>query len=65
MITENSLKLESFDLGELSQKEAMTLEGGSIWGDAAYLLGATLKCIWVFAKTAGEYQASLPPTLKK
>ena len=62
----NFLTTESIDsLVALNQHELLSLEGGSFWHDAAYLLGATAKCIWVFAKTAGEFQSSLPANLKK
>ena len=61
-----NLTLESFDsLVALNQHELITLEGGSFWEDLAYAAAATAKCIWVFAKTASEFQASLPPSLKK
>lgn len=53
------------NLRSLTADEALLVEGGSFWGDVAYVAGATLKSIWVFCKTAAEYQASLPPNLKK
>ena len=49
----------------LSEQELNELNGGSIWGDLAYLAGATLKCLSHFCKTAVEYQHSLPANLKK
>jgi len=62
----NFVKLESIDsLVALNQHELISLEGGSFWEDLAYAFGATAKCIWTFAKTAGEFQSSLPPSLKK
>lgn len=57
---------DSFDcVTDLTMDELLAVEGGSFWKDAAFLFGATVKCIWVFAKTASEFQASLPPNLKK
>lgn len=62
----NCLTIGSIDsLVSLNQNELISIEGGSFWEDAAYLIGATAKCIWVFAKTASEFQSSLPPNLKK
>lgn len=55
----------SFECTPLSFNELTTLNGGSVYGDFAYLLGATLRCFREFTKTAVEYQASLPPSLKK
>lgn len=55
----------SFECTPLSLNELTALEGGSIYGDLAYLFGATLRCFREFTKTAVEYQASLPPSLKK
>jgi natural product precursor len=52
-------------LKSLSEQELCDLNGGSFWGDLAYVAGATIKCVVVFCKTAAEYQASLPPNLKK
>ncbi len=61
-----NLTLTSFDsLVALNQQELISLEGGTFWDDIAYVLGATAKCIYVFAKTASEFQSSLPPSLKK
>lgn len=60
------LTIKSIDsLVELNQHELISLEGGSFWEDLARLTGATAKCIWIFAKTAAEFQTSLPPNLKK
>jgi hypothetical protein len=51
---------------ELTPDELLHIEGGSgFWEDIFYFTGATLKCIYVFGKTAGEFQSSLPPSLKK
>jgi hypothetical protein len=62
----NSLSFESFgSLVELSSQELQSIEGGSFYEDAAYVAGFTLRCLWEFCKTASEYQASLPPNLKK
>lgn len=49
----------------LDNKAMVSIEGGSFWEDLAYVAGVTLKCLHVFTKTAAEFQASLPPNLKK
>jgi len=57
---------DSFDcLTDLTADELLAVEGGSFWEDLAYVAGVTAKCFYVFAKTASEFQASLPPNLKK
>ena len=62
----NFLKLDTIDsLVALTQHELIFLEGGSFWEDISYLTAVTAKCIWTFAKTASEFQTSLPPNLKK
>ena len=53
------------DFEVLSFDEIVQIEGGSFWGDTAYVVGATLACIWEFSRSAAEYQQSLPPNLKK
>ncbi len=45
--------------------EMAQTDGGSFWGDAAYVLGVAAKSFVNFCKTAAQYQASLPPNLKK
>ncbi|MES2330374.1 MAG: hypothetical protein V4539_12275 [Bacteroidota bacterium] len=51
---------------ELSPEELLLIEGGSgFWEDLLYVVGMTAKCIYVFGKTAGEFQSSLSPSLKK
>ncbi|MBA4258710.1 MAG: hypothetical protein C0446_06070 [Chitinophaga sp.] len=52
-------------LSELSIDQQNLINGGSIYEDAAFVLGKTLKVIWIFAKDAVTYQHSLPPNLKK
>ena len=43
----NCLTIGSIDsLVSLNQNELISIEGGSFWEDAAYLIGATAKCIW-------------------
>lgn len=60
------LNLTSFEgVSELSSFQLSEIEGGGFWGDVAYLVTATAKCIVVFCQTAAEFQASLPPNLKK
>ncbi len=58
---------DSFDcLTDLTTDELLSVEGGSgFWEDIAYAAGVTAKCFYVFVKTASEFQASLPPNLKK
>lgn len=61
-----NLTLTSFDsLVALNQQELISLEGGTFWEDLAYATAVVGKCIYVFGKTASEFQASLPPSLKK
>jgi hypothetical protein len=58
--------LDCYNLHELNSNEIYSIEGGrGFWEDAAYYAFATLKTIYVFGKTAAEYQASLPANLKK
>ena len=53
------------ELTNLTQEELEKIAGGSIWGDLAYLAGATLKCIHYFCTEAVKYQSTLPANLKK
>jgi hypothetical protein len=58
--------LNCYNLIELNSNEFFSIEGGTgFWEDAAYCVFATLKTIYVFGKTASEYQHSLPANLKK
>lgn len=65
------MKTQSFNFASipslelLDQKEMIQIEGGSFWKDLAYVAGVTMKCLYVFSKTVGEFQASLPANLKK
>jgi hypothetical protein len=52
-------------LAPLSADEMELTNGGSIWGDIAYVVGVTLKSYVVFCSTASGYQSSLPANLKK
>ncbi|MCF1715263.1 hypothetical protein L0U88_11555 [Flavihumibacter sp. RY-1] len=57
-------------MSELSMEQLQCIEGGidegtSFWYDVFYTIGATAKGIITFAKTAMDYQSSLPPNLKK
>jgi len=62
----NFVKLKPIDsLVALNQHELISLEGGSFWEDISKLTADVGKCIWTFAKTAAEFQSSLPPNLKK
>ncbi|MBN8719992.1 COMC family protein [Hydrobacter penzbergensis] len=63
---QNQLNIHALEgFSELDRDELKTVNGGSFWGDLAYAAGATARCIWEFARTASEFQASLPPSLKK
>lgn len=62
---QNQIVKTSNEFQELSLSEMHSIEGGSLIRDLFYLAGATLRCIREFTKTAAEYQASLPPSLKK
>lgn len=68
----NILSQENLPLMEvLSSDEISLINGGGdtketgFWHDLAYVVGATLACIWEFSRSAAEYQHSLPPNLKK
>jgi hypothetical protein len=58
----NELK---YELTALSHDELCTVNGGGFWGTLGYVIGATAKSIYIFAKSAADYQASLPANLKK
>lgn len=61
-----SLNIAKFGgLSELSLSQQELINGGSIYEDGAFILGKTLKIIWIFAKDAVAYQHSLPANLKK
>jgi len=55
------------DLMFLSDNEMNTINGGGdgFWYTVGYVIGATVKGLYVFTKTAAEYQSSLPANLKK
>jgi len=60
-ITENFTGLK-----DMTSADMMDVNGGdSFWEIAGYVIGVTLKTLYVVGKTAGEYQGSLPPSLKK
>ncbi|BFG71378.1 hypothetical protein KACHI17_22590 [Sediminibacterium sp. KACHI17] len=65
MKKKNQALEHSFECTPLSFNELTSIDGGSIYGDLAYLFGATLRCFREFTKGAVQYQASLPPSLKK
>ncbi len=48
-----------------TQDMIQTNGGGNLIYDIFYVAGATLRCLREFTKAAAEYQASLPPNLKK
>ena len=49
----------------MTAEEMRCIDGGSFWEDVGYVLGVTARSFVEFCKTAGEFQASLPPNLKK
>jgi len=50
----------------LTPEELLLIEGGSsFWEELFYVAGVTAKSIYVFAKTASEFQTSLSSSLKK
>lgn len=50
----------------LSKEEMIATQGGeSAWYWVAYGVANVIHGAWELAKEAGEYQASLPPHLKK
>ena len=54
------------DLMFLSDNEMNTINGGDgFWYTVGYVIGATIKGLYVVTKTAAEYQSSLPANLKK
>jgi hypothetical protein len=54
-----------YGLTALSNDELSTVNGGGFWGTVGYIIGATAKSIYIFTKSAADYQASLPANLKK
>jgi hypothetical protein len=63
---QNQLNIHALEgFSELDRDELKTVNGGSFWGDVAYATAVVGRCIWEFARTASEFQASLPPSLKK
>ena len=62
----NIIAFETFHDSEIvSNNFLFEINGGSIWGEIAFIAGRTLKCIYQFGQDAGAYQHSLPPSLKK
>jgi hypothetical protein len=68
---QTAIEVSGFEgLSELSLEQLQCIEGGvdegtSFWYDVFYTIGATAKGIVTFAKTAMDYQSSLPANLKK
>ncbi len=63
---QNQLNIHALEgFSELDKDELKTVNGGSFWADFAYATAVTARCIWEFGRTASEFQASLPPSLKK
>lgn len=65
MKNSNQSAMYSFECQSLSIQELTAIDGGGFWGELFYTIGATFRCIREFGKIAAEYQASLPPSLKK
>lgn len=55
--------LEGFS--ELDRDELKAVNGGSLWDDFVYIANMTARCFREFTRTASEFQASLPSSLKK
>jgi hypothetical protein len=66
-----SMNTDKFNVELLSDQELIQIDGGkmspgtSFAYDVAYVFGAIARGIKEFAQGAMEYQASLPPNLKK
>jgi hypothetical protein len=61
-----NLNLTEMNLNPLANHELEKTNGGDgVLEWAGELVGKTLYCIYIFGKTAAEYQASLPANLKK
>ncbi len=55
-----------YGLTIMSADELAAANGGDgFWETLGYVIGATLKTIYVVGKTASDYQSSLPSGLKK
>ena len=52
-------------LSELSKDALLTIDGGGFWDDVVYAVNITLMYLREIPKAASEFQASLPPSLKK
>lgn len=61
----NTIEMK-YGLSALSADELTAVNGGDgFWETLGFVIGATLKTIYVVGKTASEYQSSLPSGLKK
>ncbi len=61
-----NLNLKAMSLNPLVNYELEKTNGGDgVLEWAGELVGKTLYCIYIFSKTASEYQHSLPANLKK
>lgn len=62
----NNLENNFSHLLPLSENEMIDVTGGmGFWEAVGYIPGVIIGSILVVAKSAAEYQASLPPNLKK
>jgi bacteriocin-like protein len=65
-MTQHQLNIQALEgFSELDKDELKTVNGGSLWDDLVYVAKTTTSYILEFARTASEFQASLPPSLKK
>ncbi len=68
---QTAIEVSGFEgMSELSLEQLHCIQGGvdegtSFWHDLFFAVGATAKGIVTFAKTAMDYQSSLPANLKK
>jgi hypothetical protein len=60
---------QELNLTTLSVYEMESIVGGNEdlgpWGKVAFYIGLAARSLWEFSRSAMEYQASLPPNLKK
>ncbi len=59
------MKTNNLELVMLTNEELINIDGGSFWHDLAYAIGYTAHAIYEIGRAGGEYQQSLPSSLKK
>ncbi|WP_026768244.1 bacteriocin class II family protein [Asinibacterium sp. OR53] len=63
---QNQLNIHTLEgFSELDRDELKTVNGGSVWDSLVYVAKTTTSYIMEFARTASEFQASLPSSLEK